>query len=90
MDLAGPQVPKLPSGAFWRLPPEEPAHEPTPEHRTAAPGIPAIQVGGDGKGSCSPAGELLQFMRWRHKTARHANTNLDHLPPAAVKEARNL
>ena len=34
------------------------AHDPAPAHRTTAPRLPATQVGGDGMGSCIPAGEL--------------------------------
>ena len=53
----------------------------------AAPGVPATQVGGDGKGPCSPAGKPLQSMRRHCKTA---NDDLERLPPAAAREARNL
>ena len=90
LDPVGPWVPMLPSVAFWSLSPEELAHNKTPEHRTTAPGVPATQVVGDGTGAGIPAGGLQPSIRQRRITARHANADLECLPPAAVREVRNL
>ena len=89
-DPAGPWFPVLPSGAFWRLPPEELMHDQTPEHRMTAPGVPVTQVGGDGTGSGILAGGLQPSIHRRRITARHANADSEHLPTAAARETRNL
>ena len=71
-------------------PPEEQAHELTQGHKTEVPGAPAKQVEGDGMGPCNPNGAARQSTPRCRRTAKHSDAAQVYLPPAAVREARNL
>ena len=47
-------------------------------------------MGGDGTEYGISAGEPQPSIRRRRITSRHASADLERLPPAAVREARNL
>ena len=57
---------------------------------TGIPKCRATQVGGEGMRPDSHYGAPRQSTPWCRRTARHASAVRVHLPPAAVREARNF